>query len=105
MTSIFTPGPGVCGAGDAEYGGGSRSVLGFEATVEGPDNAPAAAAPVVSGRHTAGILLQNITLALGIKAIFLVLAVAGQATLWMAVFADMGLSLMVVANGLRLLRK
>ena len=35
---------------------------------------------------------------------FLVLALTGQATLWMAVFADMGASLLVVANGLRLLR-
>ena len=52
--------------------------------------------------HT--ILLQNITLALGIKAVFLALALSGQATLWMAVFADMGASLIVVANGLRLLR-
>ncbi len=53
---------------------------------------------------TANILFQNITLALGIKAIFLVLTFTGQATMWMAVFADMGASLLVVANGLRLLR-
>ena len=53
---------------------------------------------------TANILYQNITLALGIKAIFLVLTFTGQATMWMAVFADMGASLLVVANGLRLLR-
>ncbi|MBA5689644.1 heavy metal translocating P-type ATPase [Rugamonas apoptosis] len=50
------------------------------------------------------ILVQNIALALAIKAVFLVLAVAGYSTLWMAVFADMGVSLMVVVNGLRLLR-
>ena len=56
-------------------------------------------------RHTAAILRQNIALALGIKGLFLVLALAGQATLWMAVFADMGSSLLVVFNGLRLLRK
>ena len=54
---------------------------------------------------TAGVLMQNIALALGIKAIFLVLTFTGQATMWMAVFADMGASLLVVANGLRLLRK
>ena len=53
---------------------------------------------------TANILYQNIPLALGIKAIFLVLTFTGQATMWMAVFADMGASLLVVANGLRLLR-
>ncbi len=55
-------------------------------------------------RHAHGVLWQNIALALGIKAVFLVLALLGQATLWMAVFADMGASLLVVFNGLRLVR-
>ncbi|CQR44575.1 hypothetical protein THICB3550001 [Thiomonas sp. CB3] len=56
-------------------------------------------------RHTAMILKQNIALALGIKAVFFVLALSGVATLWMAVFADMGASLLVVFNGMRLLRR
>lgn len=56
-------------------------------------------------RSTASILAQNIALALGIKLVFLGLAISGNATLWMAVFADMGASLLVVFNGLRLLRK
>ena len=56
-------------------------------------------------RQTHAILVQNIVLALGIKAIFLALTLAGEATMWMAVFADMGVSLLVVFNGLRLLRK
>jgi Cd2+/Zn2+-exporting ATPase len=56
-------------------------------------------------RHTHAVLWQNIGLALGIKAIFLGLAVFGNATMWMAVFADMGASLIVVFNGLRLLRR
>ncbi|WP_263866490.1 MULTISPECIES: heavy metal translocating P-type ATPase [unclassified Pseudomonas] len=56
-------------------------------------------------RQTAAVLTQNIGLALGIKAIFLVVTLTGQATMWMAVFADMGVSLIVVLNGLRLLRK
>ena len=55
-------------------------------------------------RRTHGVLWQNIVLALGIKAAFLGLALAGLATMWMAVFADMGASLIVVANGLRMLR-
>jgi Cd2+/Zn2+-exporting ATPase len=54
--------------------------------------------------RTARILKQNITLALGIKVVFLILALSGHATLWMAVFADMGASLLVVFNGLRLLK-
>jgi Cd2+/Zn2+-exporting ATPase len=56
-------------------------------------------------RATAAILTQNIVLALGIKIVFLVLTFTGQATMWMAVFADMGASLLVVFNGLRLLRR
>lgn len=55
-------------------------------------------------RATRRVLAQNIALALGIKAVFLILTFTGDATLWMAVFADMGASLLVVANGLRLLR-
>ena len=55
-------------------------------------------------KRTRSILLQNIVLALGIKAVFLVLAILGNASMWMAVFADMGASLLVVGNGLRLLR-
>ncbi len=55
-------------------------------------------------RATHRVLWQNISLALGIKGVFLLLAVFDDATMWMAVFADMGASLLVVANGLRLLR-
>jgi Zn2+/Cd2+-exporting ATPase len=50
------------------------------------------------------VLWQNIALALGIKLVFLLLALFDNATMWMAVFADMGASLLVVFNGLRLLR-
>ena len=55
-------------------------------------------------RDTSRVLRQNITLAIGIKGMFFVLALAGKATLWMAVFADMGASLIVVFNGMRLLQ-
>jgi Cd2+/Zn2+-exporting ATPase len=51
------------------------------------------------------IIRQNVALALSIKAVFLGLALAGMATLWMAVFADMGASLIVTFNGMRLLRQ
>ena len=55
-------------------------------------------------RRSASVLKQNIILALSIKAVFFALAVAGLASLWMAVFADVGASLLVIANGMRLLR-
>ena len=48
------------------------------------------------------VLWQNISLALGIKLAFFILAVSGNASMWLAVLADMGVSLLVVANGLRL---
>ncbi|WP_412755283.1 heavy metal translocating P-type ATPase [Legionella pneumophila] len=54
-------------------------------------------------RKTATVLFQNISLSIIVKIVFFGLALAGLATLWMAVFADMGASLLVVANGLRLL--
>ena len=55
-------------------------------------------------KKTHAVLWQNISLALGIKLVFFVWAVFGSATMWMAVFADMGAALLVVANGLRLLK-
>ncbi len=55
-------------------------------------------------RKTRQVLIQNISLALGIKAVFLVLVLLGSGSMWMAVFADVGASLLVVANGLRLLQ-
>lgn len=55
-------------------------------------------------RKTYAVLWQNIALALGIKFVFLLLALFDNATMWMAVFADMGASLLVVFNGLRLAR-
>jgi len=47
---------------------------------------------------------MNISLSLGLKAVFLCLAIVGSATLRMAVVADTGASLLLIANGLRLLR-
>jgi Cd2+/Zn2+-exporting ATPase len=52
-------------------------------------------------RRAMGIIRQNIIFSLAIKVVFLALTLPGWATLWMAVFADMGASLIVTANGLR----
>ena len=56
------------------------------------------------GRAALATVKVNIAIAIGLKAIFLGLALFGVATLWMAVLADTGASLVVVANGLRVLR-
>jgi len=55
------------------------------------------------GRRTLRIIRFNVAFALGTKAVFLVLATAGMATLWMGVAADMGASLLVIGNSMRLL--
>jgi Cd2+/Zn2+-exporting ATPase len=55
-------------------------------------------------RRTLRIVRQNIMFSIVVKVVFLVLAASGWATLWMAVAADMGASLAVVANGMRALR-
>ncbi len=55
------------------------------------------------GRRTLGVIRQNIVFALGVKLLFMGLALANIATLWMAIAADMGASLLVIANALRLL--
>jgi Cd2+/Zn2+-exporting ATPase len=95
----------------------ARADIGFAMGGAGTDTAMEAADVVIMNddlrripeairlsRRTQAILWQNIALALGIKAVFLLLALFNGATMWMAVFADMGASLLVVFNGLRALR-
>ena len=60
---------------------------------------------ITLGRRTLGVIRFNIIFALGIKAVFLILALLGHTSLWMAVLADTGATLLVVANALRLLRR
>lgn len=56
------------------------------------------------GRRIMGIIRFNIVFALTLKTVFLVLTLIGQASLWLAILADTGATLLVVANALRLLR-
>ncbi len=56
-------------------------------------------------RSTRRIVYQNITFALGIKGIFLLLGAFGVATMWEAVFADVGVTVLAVLNAMRILRK
>jgi Cd2+/Zn2+-exporting ATPase len=56
-------------------------------------------------RRTTRVIWQNIVFSIAVKAVFLVLAPLGLVSLWLAVFADMGTSLLVTANGLRLYRR
>jgi Cd2+/Zn2+-exporting ATPase len=69
------------------------------------DDLSSVAEAVQLGRRTLRIIRFNITFALAIKAVFLVLALLGHTSLWLAVMADTGATLLVIANALRLLRK
>ena len=55
-------------------------------------------------KRTHRIMWQNVTFAIVVKAVFFALTLSGYTSLWLAVFADMGASLIVVGNGLRILR-
>jgi Cd2+/Zn2+-exporting ATPase len=66
------------------------------------DDLAAVAATVALSRATTRVIRENIALAIVVKTVFLVLAPLGLVTLWMAVFADMGTSLAVIGNGMRL---
>jgi len=59
---------------------------------------------VVLARATLSNIRQNIVIALGLKAIFLMTTLLGISSLWMAILADTGATVLVTANALRLLR-
>ncbi|WP_088553886.1 heavy metal translocating P-type ATPase [Calderihabitans maritimus] len=84
--------------------------LGSDAAIEAADvvimdDAPSKLATAVGvARHTRKIIIQNIVLALGVKAIFVTLGSFGMATMWEAVFADVGVALLAILNSTRALR-
>ncbi len=84
--------------------------IGSDAAVEAADvvlmtGEPSKLAEAISiARKTRGIVVQNVVLALGIKAVILLLGAAGLASLWEAVFADVGVALLAVLNAMRAMR-
>ena len=57
------------------------------------------------GKETRRIIWQNITLAFGVKLILLVLGAGGLATMWEAVFADVGVALLAILNAIRIQKR
>ena len=56
-------------------------------------------------RRTIGIANQNVIFAIGVKVLVLLLAAFGLATMWMAVFADVGVTVLAVLNAMRALHR
>lgn len=89
----------------------AMGVAGTDAALETADVALMAddlgklAYAVTLGRKTVAVIKQNIAFAIAVKVLFLALTFAGLANLWLAVFADMGASLIVTLNGMRLMRR
>ncbi|WP_413167305.1 heavy metal translocating P-type ATPase [Capilliphycus salinus ALCB114379] len=84
--------------------------LGSDAAIETADivimtDAPSKVAEAIKiGRKTHKIVWQNIGFALGVKGLFILLGMIGIATLWEAVFADVGVALLAILNASRVLR-
>ncbi|MFN0082797.1 MAG: heavy metal translocating P-type ATPase [Ferruginibacter sp.] len=84
--------------------------LGSDATIETADvviqdDKPSKIAMAINiGKQTRKIVWQNITLAFAVKAIVLVLGAGGLATMWEAVFADVGVALLAILNAVRIQR-
>jgi Cd2+/Zn2+-exporting ATPase len=92
-------------AGIAMGGAGSAQAMETANIVLMQDELTNLPGTIRSARQAQAIIKQNIAFSLAIKAVVLLLALPGLATLWMAVFADMGASLLVTLNGMRMLRK
>ncbi len=88
----------------------AMGALGSDAAIEAADvvlmdDKPSKiAAAVRIARRTIAIAKENIAFAIGIKVLVLLLAVLGLATMWMAVFADVGVTVLAVLNAMRALR-
>jgi Cd2+/Zn2+-exporting ATPase len=85
--------------------------LGSDAAIETADvvlmtDSPSKVAIAIDvAKRTRKIVWQNIYFAMGVKLIFIVLGVFGVATMWEAVFGDMGVALIAVFNAIRILKK
>jgi len=90
--------------------GMAMGALGSDAAIETADvvlmtDSPSKVVDAIDvARKTRNIVWQNIVIALGIKLVFIAMGITGAATMWEAVFADMGVSLIAVFNAIRILK-
>ncbi|MBI5667632.1 MAG: heavy metal translocating P-type ATPase [Chloroflexi bacterium] len=99
-----TPALAAASVGVAMGGAGSAQALETADVALMADDLKQLPYAIRLSRFARGVIRQNITISLGVKLLFMLLAVAGFGSLWMAVFADMGMSLLVTLNGMRPLR-
>lgn len=100
-----TPVLALSDVGIAMGGMGSDAAIEVADVVILTDHPSKIATAVKIGRATRAIVTQNIVLALGVKALVLLLGALGIATMWEAVFADVGVSLLAILNAIRILKK
>jgi Cd2+/Zn2+-exporting ATPase len=102
---IDAPALAASDTGIAMGGAGSAQAMETADIVLMQDDLTHLPGTVRTARQTHAIIMQNIAFSLAIKGVFLALTLPGLTSLWMAVFADMGASLLVTLNGMRMLRK
>ncbi len=91
--------------GIAMGGMGSDAAIEVADVVIQTDQPSKIATAIQVARSTRGIVIQNIVFALGVKFLIMLLGAFGVATMWEAVFADVGVSLIAILNAVRILRK
>ena len=90
--------------GIAMGGMGSEAAIDAADVVVMDDNPEKVSAAIRRARSTQRIAWQNVVFAVGIKVVFLLLASLGMCTMWMAVFADVGVTVLAVLNAMRALK-
>ena len=99
-----TPALAAASVGIAMSNGGNAQAMETADVVLMQENLSHLPDIIRTSRRAQQIIWQNIAFSLLVKAVFLILTLPGLATLWMAVFADMGASLLVTMNGMRMLK-